>query len=127
MEEFLLGFAIAILLAVAYAIHRQFRKFGARIQSLEDAKRQAEEDARRAMDEATAMRHTENTISGVEDIAAKLTRVLIEEELQAGVRRAWIEQALRAAQILREGPRSYPVDPPSGNRVTYKVKVNGNK
>jgi beta-phosphoglucomutase-like phosphatase (HAD superfamily) len=127
MDKFLLGFGLAALIAVCIAGWQLYRQFEARVKSLEDSKRQAEDRARRLEEEAAALRHTENTISGVEDIAAQLTRVLIEEELQAGVRRAWIEQALRAAQILREGPRSYPVDPPSGNRVTYKVKINGNK
>jgi hypothetical protein len=68
-------------------------------------------------------RHPENTVAGLEDLLAVLMRILIEENVQAKSRVYWIERAQEIAKQLREGPRVYPVDAPTGPRsglVTYR-------
>ncbi|MDD5367488.1 MAG: hypothetical protein PHQ40_00520 [Anaerolineaceae bacterium] len=93
---------------IAARVRGTLRAYGERIAELEAvAKRQ---------------RHTENTIAGVED--AGLISVAEIYRLQATIdhnnlildhtRNQLIKQS-GILSVVRQGPRAYPVDPPSGN------------
>lgn len=116
--DILYGFGLACIIVAGIAVVLLYRQLEGRIKALEaELARRAEEDKRQ--------RHTESTISGLEDATAVLFRFLIEDEMASAVRREWVSKAANILGTLREGPRAYPIDPPSGERVTYKVKKNG--
>jgi hypothetical protein len=81
----------------------------ARIKSLEEQAR-----------EARRMDHTVSTNAALEDALAVVMRIVVEEQMQADYRTAWITKLQAILQTARKGPHAYPVDQPSGNDVKHR-------
>ncbi len=114
--DILIGFGLALVLGAIIGLLFLWLDLRNKERTATAQQQELQTKLGQLQEQMNGKRHTENSVSALEDALAVLMRLSLEEQQQALYRDAWISRAQTILQVARQSPRAYPVDQPTSSR-----------